>query len=64
MKRLELLHLRAILQADELATTLRKLEMEAREVGTMDTAENTASILADAEDVRDALKENPQQEWK
>ena len=57
MKNIELLHLKAIRQSDELATTLRQLEAEAREVGTTDTAENVASILVDAEDVRDALAE-------
>ena len=57
MKTLELLYLRAIRQADELATTLRRLETEAQDSGNVNTAENVSSLLVDAEDVRDALKE-------
>lgn len=59
MKKIELLHLRAIRQAHELTITLRQLESEAQEFGTVDTLENVSTIVVDADDVYDSLKENP-----
>lgn len=59
MKTIYQLYRKAILQSHFLVDTLQQLESKARDAGIVKGAQNIASILVDAQDVRDALKENP-----